>query len=496
MNYLCTEYYLLLFLTLILYYIIPKGKQWIALLIGSAVFYCLVAADLMQVCLFLATIVLSFLGARMIERSKEEKQRRFMLWAFIILTAAPLLLLKGKDFLPAPDSGRFSLIVPVGLSFYTLQIIAYLADVYRNKIAAQRSLFKYALFISFFPQIIQGPISRYDNLGEKLKKPHYFNYTTLLHGAELMMWGFFKKMVIADRIGTLVSNVYGDYSSYDGTQVLVAMLMYSIQIYTDFSGGIDVARGAAEMLDIELIENFNRPYFANSVSEQWRRWHMSLTNWMRDYVFFPITLSKTSTRIGKWARKNLQGNLRKQLPSYLPTFIVFTIIGIWHGAGWGYIVYGLYNSIMIILGMFCTPLFEKMIRILHIPTKHFLWKCFQIIRTYFIMAYGRCLARAATVGTALHMWKRSLHCFNFSDLAHRAIGMGLDGDDLKVFLFAFLVLFTASCMQERGIRIRQDILDRSLLLRWAVLLLGLACILIFGVYGPGFNAGEFIYRNF
>ena len=516
MSFISIKFLLFLLVIVFLYYLTPKKYQWITLLAASYCFY--LFGGITPLIFIISTTTTIYLLARWLQKiddasTKEtrkiaKKKKKRVLLLGVLINFGILFMLKYYNFAASQindmfdlfgfrkDAPLMNLVLPMGISFYTFQAVGYLIDVYRKKYPAEKNYLRFALFISFFPQIIQGPISRYDTLGEKLKKPHYFNYTTLLHGAELMMWGFFKKMVIADRIGTLVSNVYGDYSSYDGTQVLVAMLMYSIQIYTDFSGGIDVARGAAEMLDIELIENFNRPYFANSVSEQWRRWHMSLTNWMRDYVFFPITLSKTSTRIGKWARKNLQGNLRKQLPSYLPTFIVFTIIGIWHGAGWGYIVYGLYNSIMIILGMFCTPLFKKMIRILHIPTEHFLWKCFQIIRTYFIMAYGRCLARAATVGTALHMWKRSLHCFNFSDLAHRAIGMGLDGDDLKVFLFAFLVLFTASCMQERGIRIRQDILDRSLLLRWAVLLLGLACILIFGVYGPGFNAGEFIYRNF
>ncbi|WP_077391809.1 MBOAT family O-acyltransferase [Mobilibacterium timonense] len=323
-------------------------------------------------------------------------------------------------------------------------------------------------------------------------------------------------MVIADRIGTAVSTVFGDYAQFDGFQTGLAIILYALQIYLDFSGGIDIARGCSEMLGITLMENFQRPYFGNTVSEYWRRWHIALTSWMRDYVFFPLTLSKFSNKVGKWGRKHIKGSIGKQLPSYFPTFVTFFLIGVWHGAGWGFIVFGLYNATIIVVSMILTPVFQRMIKFFHINEKSFGWKVFQIARTFLIMAAGKTLTRASSVHVAVAMLKRvvgiktaayagasSATAAAAETLASTGAtglpvfsAMGLDLGNWIVLFITFALFFTVSVLQERGMEMRETLAAKPFYVRWIVYLLGFAAVVILGVYGPGYSASEFVYRNF
>ena len=447
MNYICTEYYLLLFLTLILYYIIPKGKQWIALLIGSAVFYCLVSTDIMQLCLFLATIILSFLGALLIERSKEGKQRLFMLWAVIILTAAPLLLFKGRDFLPAPDTGRFSLIVPVGLSFYTLQIIAYLTDVYRKKIAAQRNLFKYALFISFFPQIIQGPIPRYEQLGDQLFGGTRFRMENIVRGSQRILWGLFLKLMIADK-------------------------------YTDFLSCTTLAQGASELFGIEIIDNFNHPYFAVSVQDFWRRWHISLSTWLKDYVYIPLGGSRA-------------GKLRK----YTNLFLTFLISGFWHGEGVKFIFWGLLHAVYQIVGSITREGRDRLYEMLLIPKGTFAWKLYRTIGTFFWVMIAWIIFRAEGLRAGLHMIRSMFTVYNPWILLNGALTSIMPYQQWELLGAALFVLFTVSRAQEKT-EVRNWISQQHITIRWGLALVCIAVILVFGTYGFGYDAQAFIYGGF
>lgn len=274
-------------------------------------------------------------------------------------------------------------------------------------------------------------------------------------------------------------------------------MLYAIQIYADFSGGIDIVRGAAECMGINLTENFRRPYFGNTVAEYWRRWHMSLTNWMRDYVFYSLALSKLSSKIGKWGRKHLrQGNLGKQLPSYLPTFVTFFLIGIWHGAGWGFIVFGLYNATIIVLSMAMTDVFAAVNRALHIRTESPVWRVWQIIRTFAIMVIGKCITRAVSVTAGFDMLGRCLGAFHLSGLMPRLCEMGLDLDNWFVLGLALILFFCVSLMQERGINVREKTASLPLPVRWAIYMAGILSVIIFGVYGVGYDAASFIYRGF
>ena len=460
MNYICTEYYLLLFLTLILYYIIPKGKQWIALLIGSAVFYCLVSTDIMQLCLFLATIILSFLGALLIERSKEGKQRLFMLWAVIILTAAPLLLFKGRDFLPAPDTGRFSLIVPVGLSFYTLQIIAYLTDVYRKKIAAQRNLFKYALFISFFPQIIQGPIPRYEQLGDQLFGGTRFRMENIVRGSQRILWGLFLKLMIADKAAVAVNEIFDNYR------------------YTDFLSCTTLAQGASELFGIEIIDNFNHPYFAVSVQDFWRRWHISLSTWLKDYVYIPLGGSRA-------------GKLRK----YTNLFLTFLISGFWHGEGVKFIFWGLLHAVYQIVGSITREGRDRLYEMLLIPKGTFAWKLYRTIGTFFWVMIAWIIFRAEGLRAGLHMIRSMFTVYNPWILLNGALTSIMPYQQWELLGAALFVLFTVSRAQEKT-EVRNWISQQHITIRWGLALVCIAVILVFGTYGFGYDAQAFIYGGF
>ncbi|MFC2662131.1 MAG: MBOAT family O-acyltransferase [Eubacterium sp.] len=390
-----------------------------------------------------------------------------------------------------------NLVLPLGISFYTFQAVGYSIDVYRGKTKAEKNFFQFALFISFFPQMTQGPISRYHDLAPQLKEGHSFSLKNLKFGMELVLWGYFKKLVIADRAGMVVSQVFGNPHHYDGLQVLTAMGLYAIQIYTDFSGGIDMTRGIAEAMGIHLVDNFRQPYFGNTLSEYWRRWHMSLTNWMRDYVFFPLTFAHFSNKIGKWGRKHL-GPIGKQLPAYIPTFVTFMLIGIWHGAGWGFIVFGLYNSCIIILSMAFTPLFKIWKKALHINEKSFLWRVFQIVRTFLILVYGKTITRAGSLSDAFWMMRRTftINTRQIALLHPQLTALGLSGKEWLALFLAFCVLFTVSVLREKGISIRESVAAKPAAVRWVLILGLLAVVLIFGVYGEGYSSSNFVYRNF
>lgn len=531
MSFVSLQFLGFLLIVFLLYYLIPKKIQWIFLLVCSYGFY--LYGGIKPVFFMLFTTITTYAAARWmdsmdfrhkkyIETNKEnldkdskkqlkaqnKSRKKKVFLGAMLANFGVLLLLKYYNFFAGSINDAFTffeynadlplvnIILPLGVSFYTFQSIGYCIDIFRSKYRAESNIFKYALFISFFPQVIQGPISRFDQLGSQLFKPHKFNLKNIQFGLQLMLWGFFKKMVIADRAIVLVNQVFDNYTDYDGTQIFVAIIIYTIQIYADFSGGIDITRGVAQVLGIDLIKNFERPYFSSSVPEYWRRWHISLTQWMRDYVFYSLTLSKAMAKLGKWSRAHLKGNTAKQLPSYITTFTVFFLIGVWHGASWGHIVFGFYNGAVIVLGMICKPLFDFLIRVLKINTQCFSWKVWTIIRTYVIMTIAKCLVRATNVSAAFSMIVACKDMFVFTDLKHRLLDMGLDAVNLEVLFVASVIFFIVSVVQENGISVREKLAEQNLPFRWIFYIGIIVVILIFGVYGPDTNVAEFIYRNY
>ncbi|MDO4544570.1 MAG: MBOAT family O-acyltransferase [Bacillota bacterium] len=522
-----TSFYFLIFVAVCVgaYFVVPKKGRWLVLLVASYAFYLISSPRTFVFVLF--TTVVTFFGGRYIgvqntghkaylaahkeSLSKEDKKavkaavqkkKRRMVLVILLANFGVLAVVKYFRYyiealgIPGLEFDLGSMLIPLGISFYTFQTAAYIIDLYRGKIEADQNLLKFALFVSFFPQIIQGPISRYDQLAGQLYEGHSFSYTNLTRGMQLMLWGFFKKLIIADRVAILVNQVFDNYTDYQGGIVFVALLFYSIQIYADFSGGIDIARGVAQIMGIDMTHNFMRPYFSDSISEFWRRWHMSLSFWCRDYIFFPISLSKTFGKAGKSLRKVLGDRVGKLFPVLVAQMATFLTIGLWHGAEFKYIAYGLYNGGIIILGLLLEPYLKKMIQILHINIKSKGWKLFQILRTFFLIVMGRIFPKAASFPVAITMFCSMFKGNGGTSFSEEIFLLGLDGVDFLILLVCCVIWFIISYKQEKGVEIRAALESRTIGYRWTILLLAFAAVLVFGVYGPGYDASSFIYRGF
>ena len=535
-----TSLYFLIFasVTVGVYYIFPSGFRWVWLLIASYAFYLLSSPATFVFLLF--TTITTFLGGLYIgsvnsshkaymdvhkqEMTREEKKaakaasqskKRRMTALILVLDFGVLAVLKYfRYYLQAAgifDTGE--LLIPLGISFYTFQSAAYIFDLYRNKIEPDRNIAGFALFTSFFPQIIQGPISRYDQLAGQLYEGHRFEYENLTHGAQLILWGFFKKLVIADRAAVLVNEVFGNPTEYTGGAVFMGLLFYMIQIYADFSGGIDIARGVARCMGIRMTHNFLRPYFARDLSDFWNRWHISLSHWCRDYIFYPVAMSKFFGKAGKSLRAVLGDRVGKLFPVIIAQYCTFLTIGLWHGAEFKYIAFGLYNGTVIVLGLLLEPALTKITAAvtstLHLDEKGCIWQGFRILRTFFIVLAGRMLPKAASFTVAVSMFFSLFVPNRGTPFVETVMSLGLTGADFLIIAGGCVIWFVISFCEERyagaagsgglaaGAEAFRNLLDkRPLVLRWALLLAAFALVLTFGIYGPGYDAGAFIYRGF
>lgn len=514
------------------YYITPKKYRWITLLAASFVFYFLNSKWLLFV--MIATSLFTFFIGKLIsdvnskgkayikekgsELSKDEKKAykektkrraRSILTIGIIVDVLVLLFLKYHNFFAENANGLFSLIglgkpipllgllLPLGISFYTLQAIAYMTDIYRGKIDADTNPAKFLLFMSFFPQIVQGPIPRHAQLANQLYEGHDFDYERFCFGWQLLLWGLIKKLVIAERLAMPVNELFGNHTEYSGPILFVAALLYGIQIYADFSGGMDIVRGVAQMMGIDLELNFTQPFFAKSIEDFWRRWHITMGAWMRDYVFYPLSLSKAFTNLSRNSRKLLGQYVGKRLPSFLAMFIVYFLVGFWHGPNWKYIVFGLWNGVFIMVSILLENTYSKSRDLLKINENVFSFRVFRMVRTLIIVSFGRYFSRAADLPTALSMLRSTFSGFSGISKIPSTIISLCDGKlNIAVLGFAILILFAVGYLHEKGYSIRSSIAKQGLVVRWAVYLAAVVFLLICGIYGPGYDASAFIYQQF
>jgi len=237
------------------------------------------------------------------------------------------------------------------MSFYTFHSVGYLMDVYRSKYPAEHNFCKYFTFISYFPHLLQGPFSRFDGLGKSIFEMHSFSYDRLCEGCARIVWGFFKKVVIADQLGVVVSAITQHYTNYTGTHIFMSIIFYGIQLYADFSGYMDIMCGFSHILGIKLSENFEQPYFARTIDDFWRRWHITLGHWFRDYVFYPVSMGKVAQQIGRRARGKWGPKMGKLVPGYYALIFVWTATGLWHGASWTFLIWGWLNMLVIMSTM-------------------------------------------------------------------------------------------------------------------------------------------------
>lgn len=429
-------------------------------------------------------------------KKKYKNHRKVVLAVFLLFNLGGLFVFKFYNMTAESVSvlPKLNLIMPVGVSFYTLQIIGYVMDVYNKKSVPEKNMLKTMLFTMWFPQVIQGPIARYDSLAPQLFGQRSFNYDNFILGLLRMLWGYFKKLVIADRFVVIVTTLFTNYTQYSGFEVLLGALIYTIQLYADFSGGIDIALGASELFGVVLPENFQRPFFSKSISEFWRRWHITLGGFLRDYIFYPVTLSKPLMKIGKFFSKRKMKWCSRWIPAYISLFILWFCSGVWHGEGAQYILYGMYHGGLIMLGMSFEPYFAQLCEKINRNSQTF--KIFQVARTFFLVTVGEIIFRAPDIPQAMYMIKSMFTTFNPWVLFDGFVfTLGLDVPDFIVGLVAVVILAVVSLLNRKQ-SMRHWVYNQELPVRWAICLAAIMSIVIFGVYGPGYDPAPFIYFQF
>lgn len=526
-----TSYNFIAFLIIlfIAYYSIPKKYQWVLLLMANFVFYSFSGWDnvVFITVTIVSTYILSnkisglysehaaFLNENREKLSKEEKKsfrerikrrQKLLLVICLLFNLGILAVLKYTNFViyninnimrlfTNVELPFLNLLLPMGISFYTFQSMGYIIDVYRGKYPAEKNIGRFALFVSFFPQLIQGPISRFDDLSQTLFKEHELNFRNISFGVLRILWGFFKKLVIADRILAAVNTITKDPENYQGIFVFIGMIFYAIQLYADFTGGIDITIGIAQVLGIKVQENFMRPFFSKSIKEYWRRWHISMGTWFRDYVFYPISTSRFMMNVSKTSRKKLGEQIGKRVPVYLSTITVWFATGIWHGSSWNFIVWGLLNGLIIIVSQECEPFYAWFHKKFNVAGT-FPFRLFQVARTFLLMCSLRILDCYRNVGVSFRMFASMFTNRNFSEaLGGKMLGLGLEKSDYYVLLAGVIILIWVSLIQRKG-SVRERLSLKPEFIRYAVYIILTVAIITLGAYGIGYDSTQFIYNQF
>jgi D-alanyl-lipoteichoic acid acyltransferase DltB (MBOAT superfamily) len=389
-----------------------------------------------------------------------------------------------------------NLIVPLGISFYTFQAIGYLLDVYWEKCSVQKNYFRLLLFVSFFPQLIQGPISRYSDLSKTLYDAHDFDWKQIRFGLERILWGYFKKLVLADRVSIAVAALAEAPRYYTGGFVFVGMMLYALQLYADFTGGIDITIGIAQVFGIRVEENFIRPYFSKNIAEYWRRWHISMGTWFRDYVFYPLGISRPVKSLTTRCKKRFGRKAARRIAVYIATVVTWLATGIWHGAEWRFVIWGLANGIIILLAEECEPLFKKFHKCFPKLGETAWYRGFQIVRTFLLMS---CLRLFDIYGSVRRSFRQFVQMF--THIGKRAVtgrellGLGLSVSDYVILFLGTLLLFLVSMCGRNG-SVREKIAEKPYLVRYFLFLALFLAVLLVGNYGQGYDVQQFIYNQF
>ncbi len=526
-----TSYGFLAFMAILfaVYYLVPRKWQWGLLLVASYAFYAFAGP---QYLLFvLLTTLSSYAVARLMARgrmreeaylalhkadmekearkaykAKEKKKRFRILVCGLVLNFGVLAVLKYTGFAVYNLNGLLgmfgrepltipSLLLPMGISFYTFQTMGYLIDVYRAKVEAERNPARLALFVSFFPQLVQGPISRYGELADQLYTEHRFDARTFSSGLWRILWGYFKKLVIADRVLVAMNTMLDAPEDFRGAYVFLLILLYSVQIYADFTGGIDITIGIAGCLGIRLAENFNRPFSSTSTKEYWRRWHITMGTWFTDYVFYPISVCRPMMKLSKWSRAKLGTTVGKRVPVYFATIVTWFLTGLWHGAGWNFIVWGLLNCAVILVSQELEPLYRRFHEKFSRLGTSRLYHDFAATRTFLLMGLIRSLDCYRNVGTTFRMWGSMFTTWNLGEvLGGGILTLGLSIADFVILAASILVVFFVSRASAKG-SVRTWLWDRPARASMLAVILLLAVVLL-GAYGHGYDASQFIYNQF
>lgn len=461
-------------------------------LLLSSITYYIFSGNAVLILYPIISVLLCYAVSHVISKSESISVKRVAMYAGVILLLAVLILLKYLRFTSLSD-----LLVPLGLSYYTFTLIGYIVDVYNGILMPQKNIFKLLAFGLYFPTLVSGPILKYREICDDFYAPHKFDFHNFTYGLQRMLWGFFKKLVIAERLGLLVATVYGSPKDYGGSYIWLSILAFTFQLYTDFSGLMDIVIGISQCVGITLPENFNTPFFSKTISEYWRRWHITLGVWMKEYVFYPVLRLPVLGKLQKKLRDKFGKKRGKQLTTFLAMFILWTVVGLWHG---GHITYligsGLLHWFYIVMEELLEEPFSKLWKKLNIDT-HAKWlEGTRILRTFILVNIGNNFFRAASVNDALNMFRMGFTMHTLSELIHGGIfGLGLSWVDFGILFISLTILLVVSLLNQKG-SVRDMIARKPIVLRYIIWYALLFFVILFGMYGPGYSAAEFIYQGF
>lgn len=511
----------------LVYYLVPKKAQWVILLIASLVFFA--ASSGILTVYMLATTAVIYLGALWLSNEaekfdafrkeldkaqrKEAKQKfkRAQKWriaGIVIAVLGILVALKyfnlgieianvvSRLFHTGIVFEKYSLILPLGISYYSLMAISYVTDVYRGLTKAEKNPFKVLLFVSYFPHITEGPFDRYKDLSPQFYSGHSFDYNSFFDGIILVIYGLFKKLVVADRLGMTVSEVFNNATAHSGSAVVIATVMYTIQLYCDFSGCIDIISGVSQLFGIKVAENFRQPFFSKSINEFWRRWHITLGLWLKEYVYYPVILSGHFKKVDKFAKNHLKSqHLINVVPAAYALFFVWFSNGLWHGASYKYILYGLYYYFLMMLGELCKPLFDKLKSLLKIKDGNKVFVAFQILRTFIIVNIGMLLFRSTSISEFAHLIRQSLTSVNFFSGAMEVMAVS---KRVVSGVLGVIVVLILSIIKEKSTDkpIGKIVRGKKDFMGYVICVFMVISILFFGIYGPSFDVADFVYAQF
>jgi D-alanyl-lipoteichoic acid acyltransferase DltB (MBOAT superfamily) len=482
----------------LVYFVIPEKIRYIWLLLSSYYFYMCWNAE--YALLILTTTVITYFSGILIEKIKKSdageagktRKKKMVVSLSVVCNLAILFYFKYTNFALAVmgdifsrvniqmNIPQFDVILPVGISFYTFQALSYTMDVYRDDIYAEKNFFRYALFVSFFPQLVAGPIERSKNLLKQLAVPKKFDFDMAREGLLLMLWGYFLKMVLADRIAIFVDTVYGEPETYAGYYLILATVFFAFQIYCDFAGYSTIAMGAAKILGINLMGNFDAPYLSVSVAEFWRKWHISLTSWFKDYLYIPLGGSR-------------KGKVRK----YVNKMIVFLVSGLWHGASFAYVIWGGVNGLYQVVGEILMPVRNKLVEILHLHRDSVGHKLFNMLGTFVLVDFSWIFFRAGSLETAVKIIKAMLCARNPWVLFDGSIyNCGLDIKNYWLMIIGIGILLLADYCKYKGVIIRNVIVEQDYWFRCLVIDAAVIVLVVFGIWGSTYDAANFIYFQF
>lgn len=511
----------------LIYNLIPKKFRPLLLLIASFGFFFVVSKKLI-VFLMLSILSIYFIALFLNKldnkrdsllqdenidkksiKAKYKKYKKVILFLGIIFNVSFLFIFKYLGFFSSSANTLLNIfninyqfkimkfIAPIGISFYTLQALSYIIDVYNEKIEADKNFFRVALFLSFFPQIMEGPIARYSDTAKALYETSRVTYYNFCLGFQRIFYGFLKKYIIADRLNVVVKTIFESYTSYSGIPIILGIISYTVMLYMEFSGTMDVVIGCGEIFNVKIPENFRQPFFAKNISEFWTRWHISLGTWFKDYIFYPISLSKPMKKLTIRMRKILGNHWGALVSGSVALFTVWALNGLWHGAGWTFLFFGLYQFILILMGSIFEPLVQKICNFLKINRQNFFYRIFQSVKMTIFVFIGELFFRAPTLGVAFGMLKRLVTNFNIHAVTNgELLKLGLDVYDYLILVVFLIVVFVISILKEKNINIREEVSKKNIFIRWTIYYALILSIILFGAYGSGYIPVDPIYADF